>query len=323
MTSAPVFGSPLHSNVVYPVGHPLWRGQLGYMAELVRGQLAEFDRVLLVGGKAFMAYPYSEGSPLPDGVELIHLSPDPAQIGRSLPTRLGLIGHPRASLEALLPLVRERADSDRAERALAEAKAAREEFEQQADQQARDVYDQTPIAPAAAIHSLFGALPAGVPVVDEAITTSLQVRTYYRPSEPGSYFFCRGGGLGWGMPAALGVSLGRDSSPTLCLVGDGSAMYSPQALWTAANERLPVVFVVVNNTQYLILKWGLQGLGGVSAQTGKFVGMDIASPPIDFLRLAESMGVRAQRVERAGDVGETVAAALEAGEPALVEVPIA
>ena len=124
------------------------------------------------------------------------------------------------------------------------------------------------------------------------------------------------------MPAALGVSLGRDSSPTLCVVGDGSAMYSPQALWTAANEKLPVVFLVVNNSQYLILKWGLQGMGGTAARTGRYVGMDIESPAIDYVKLAEAQGVRASRVERAAEVGDAVRAAFDGGEPALIEVPI-
>src|SRR5436305_6181076 len=223
----PAFGAPLHSNVVFPVDHPLWRGQLGYSAELVRGQLQDFDRVLLVGGKPFMAYPYSDGAPLPEGVELLHVSPDPAQLGRSVPARLALLGHPRVTMEALAPLVRQRVDADRARGALGQAAQARQAVEDQLEQLAQGAYDQQPASAAAAMHNLFAALPDGTPVVDEAITTSLQVCSYYRPGRPGTYFFCRGGGLGWGMPAALGVSLGRDKAPTLCVVGDGSAMYSP------------------------------------------------------------------------------------------------
>lgn len=317
---APVFASPLHSNVVFPGSHPLWRGSLGFSAEAVRSSLEPFDRVLLVGGRAFMAYPYTPGSPVPAHTDLLHLSPDPAQLGRAHPVRLGLVGDPRASLEALLahlPLVPGAADAlNAAER---EQRAAREAL----DSAAVAAYGETPIAPAAAMHALFAAVGHDIPVVDEAITTALYLRSIHRPAAPGRYFFCRGGGLGWGMPAALGVSLARDRSPVLCIVGDGSAMYSPQALWTAAHERLPVLFVVPNNCEYLILKWALQGMGGETARTGNAVGMDLDDPPIDYVRLAESMGVSAHRVTTPGEVGDAAEAALRSGKPALVEVPIA
>ena len=131
----------------------------------------------------------------------------------------------------------------------------------------------------------------------------MYVRGFHHWTEPGRYFFCTGGGLGWGMPAACGVSLGHGGAPVLCVVGDGSAMYSPQALWTAAAEQLPVVFAVVNNRQYKILKGYLRGMGGAAARTGRFIGMDLDDPPVDFLALARSMAVDATAVDHAGDVG--------------------
>jgi benzoylformate decarboxylase len=149
------------------------------------------------------------------------------------------------------------------------------------------------------------------------------VRGFHHTDLPGRYFFCRGGGLGWGMPAALGVSLGHGHEPVLCVVGDGSAMYSPQALWTAAHEQLPVVFGVVNNRQYLILKNNLRGMSGDSVRNDRFVAMDIDDPPVDYVALAHSMGVDATLVEKAGDVGDAVRAALDSGRPHLIELPIA
>ena len=177
--------------------------------------------------------------------------------------------------------------------------------------------------PMAAGHSLLRALPDDALVVDEAITTGVYVRGFHHPPTGGRYFFCRGGGLGWGMPAALGVSLGRDREPVLCVVGDGSAMYSPQALWTAAHEQLPVVFAVVNNRQYLILKNALRNMDGDSVRTGDFVAMDIDDPPVDYVALARSMGVDGTLVEKSDDVGDAVRAAWESGRPHLLELPIA
>jgi len=310
----PVHGSPLHSNVVFPTTHPLWRNALAPSATAIAAALAQYDTVLLVGGRAFMVYPYAPGPAVPSSLSLLHLSPDAHQLGRTWPVDLGLVGDPRATLQALRTRLGAAVD-------LREARRSREEADATFDAKARDGYAMVPMPPAAAAHALLRALPAHTPVVDEAITTGSYVRGYLR-AEVGEYFFCRGGGLGWGMPAALGVSLARDRSPVLCVVGDGSAMYSPQALWTAVAQDLPVVFAVVNNRQYLILKNYLRGMKAETVRTGRFVAMDLDDPPVDFVALARSMGVAGSLVEKAGDVGDAVRAALDSGKPHLLELPI-
>jgi benzoylformate decarboxylase len=228
---------------------------------------------------------------------------------------LGAVGEARATFAALLPLLRDRV---RDKRPLPDRQSSLDELEEKARQR----YGDVPMHPMAAAHALLRALPDDSVVVDEAITTGTYVRGFHHPSRAGTYFFCRGGGLGWGMPAALGVSLGYDRSPVLCVVGDGSAMYSPQALWTAAHEQLPVVFAVVNNRQYLILKNNLRQRGGPSARRDTYVAMDIAEPPVDYIALARSMGVTATLVQKAGDVSDAVRAAWDTGRPHLLELPI-
>ncbi|HLJ08483.1 MAG TPA: thiamine pyrophosphate-dependent enzyme [Acidimicrobiia bacterium] len=144
----------------------------------------------------------------------------------------------------------------------------------------------------------------------------------YRSSTPGSYFFCRGGGLGWGVPAALGVQLARPDQAVLCIVGDGSVMYSAQALWTAAHEDLPVVVAVVDNRQYGILKMNLTESGSPAARAGRFVAMDLDSPPVDHVGLARSLGVDAHLVEKPAEVTEAARAAFESRRPTLLHLPI-
>jgi benzoylformate decarboxylase len=312
----PVHGSPLHSNVVFPTSHPQWAGPLPPQADGIAAVLSSYDTVLLVGGRAFMVYPWSAGPAVPPSVSLLHLSPDGGQPGRTWPVAWGGVGDPKASLEALLPLLAAPAAPAVDRSAFDAALAGFEE-------RALGLYDTVPMAPAAAAHALLRSVPAETRVVDEAITTGTYVRGYHRVSTPGRYFFCRGGGLGWGMPAALGVSLGSGGEPVLCVVGDGSAMYSPQALWTAAREGLPVVFAVVDNGQYLILKQALRGRGDAAAASGNFVGMDLGAPSVDFVSLARSMGVPATLVEKAADVGDAVRSAVAAGGPHLLHLPIA
>jgi len=305
---ARVYGSPLHSNLNFPPSHPLWAGMLAPIATAIASTLAAYDRVFLVGGQAFLVYPFSPGPALPEEVELLHLSPDAGSLGRTWPTRLGVVGDPRATLEALVPLLRERVEPERARRAVETARPQRQQAAAGFEETALSRYDEAPMDPMAAGHALVRALPPDAVVVDEAITTGFYVRGFHHSSRPGSYFFCRGGGLGWGMPA---------------VVGDGSAMYSPQALWTAAHEGLPVVFAVVNNREYAILRQNLAGRGGDAARTGTFVAMEVDDPPVDFCALARSMGVEGTLVEKAADVGDAVRHALASGRPQLLEVPIA
>jgi benzoylformate decarboxylase len=133
----------------------------------------------------------------------------------------------------------------------------------------------------------------------------------------------RGGALGWGMPAAVGCSLGLGRQPVVCLAGDGAALYSPQALWTAAHQNLPVTFIVMNNREYNVLKNFMKGQSDyVSARNNRFIAMDLERPAIDFLALARSMGVRASRIEKATDIASAVEAAIASGTPNLIEIVI-
>jgi benzoylformate decarboxylase len=125
------------------------------------------------------------------------------------------------------------------------------------------------------------------------------------------------------MPAAVGFSLGIDRAPVVSIVGDGAALYSPQALWTAAHEKLPVTFIVVNNREYNILKKYMASQPqSASVRANRFIAMDIVDPTIDFLALAASMGVSARRVERAADIAPAIEAGIASGVPNLIEIPI-
>jgi benzoylformate decarboxylase len=125
------------------------------------------------------------------------------------------------------------------------------------------------------------------------------------------------------MPAAVGFSLGIDRAPVVSVVGDGAALYSPQVLWTAARERLPVTFVVINNREYNILKKFMRSQPHyASLRANRFIAMDIVDPPIDFMALAASMGLPARRIDRAVDIAPSLEAAISSGVPNLIEIPI-
>jgi benzoylformate decarboxylase len=125
------------------------------------------------------------------------------------------------------------------------------------------------------------------------------------------------------MPAAVGFSLGIDRSPVVSITGDGAALYSPQAIWTAAHEELPVAFVVINNREYNILKAFMQSQPHyASVKANRFIAMDLVDPAIDFLALANALGIAALRAGRASDIAPAIAAGITSGVPNLIEIPV-
>ena len=141
-------------------------------------------------------------------------------------------------------------------------------------------------------------------------------------STPGSFYGGKTGTLGWGMGAAIGVQLGSPGRKVVATIGDGSLMYAPQALWTAAHYRLPITYVVPNNSSYAILKSGMLSFDLASAKRGIYPGMDLVEPAIDYVGLARSLGVRAERVEKPASLHDVLAACLADPGPTLVDVAI-
>jgi benzoylformate decarboxylase len=270
-----------------------------------------------------MAFGYRETWPVPPELRLLHLSPAAEDIGRTYPAWLGLVGDPRATLEALLPLL---SGVDQTEtRQLMQAAGS------QAGEQLRRLRERAAAAPPGedgrmhplpAVEALLAALPPETMIVDEGVTSDPYVRAFHRVRSPGRFLYSRGGGLGWGLPAALGVSLGRDREPVVAIVGDGSFLYSPQALWTAVREGLPVVAVVMNNRGYLILRRFLAEMRGPSRQDAPRVGLDIAGPGVDLVSVARGFGADAIRVDRGPELGDAVRAALAAARPTMIEAQV-
>src|SRR6202035_396937 len=124
-------------------------------------------------------------------------------------------------------------------------------------------------------------------------------------------------------PAAIGFSLGIDRAPVVSVVGDGAALYSPQALWTAAHEKVPVTFVVINNREYNILKGFMKAQPHyASVRANRFIAMDLVRPAIDFLALAGAMGVPARRIDRACDIASAIKAGIASHTANLIEIPV-
>jgi benzoylformate decarboxylase len=238
---------------------------------------------------------------------------------------VAILGDPKATLPDLLDALATRMTPATRRRAHARLEMTRAAKAQQVDElraRARAEAGRSPMTALAAIAAVADALPPEAVVVDETISSGAGLRTLLRSDDARSFYGLRGGGIGWGLPAAIGVKLALPARPVVGLIGDGSAMYTCQALWTAARYRVGVTFVILNNSSYRILKQRIHAMKGLAAQSDTYVAMDLEDPRVDFVRLAESLGVRAERIEKATEVGPAVGRALATPGPTLLDVEL-
>ncbi len=323
LIGAPVYGASWPSVNNYASIDPFWRGSLPATAKDISEILGRYDCLLGLGGKSLVSIVYTMRDPIPDSIEFYHISEDANDLGYNDAPKLGIFGNVRATLEALAHELEPKVPS-------AIIKQNIEYAQQQKDILWRGLMERADAAirgdekiePIVAAREVLRPLPDGFSLVDEAPCSNLFTQAIHRSTGGRQYFHNRGGALGWGMPAAIGVSLARDHAPVLCMVGDGSAMYSPQALWSAVHEEVPVVFVVLNNLEYGILKNFMLSQPQYNAKEHGFLAMDICQPKVDFQSLARSMGVESTFVDSHRKISEAVEAALNTGKPHLIEIPV-
>jgi benzoylformate decarboxylase len=322
---APVYAEGVANTASFPASHPLFRGAFVRVAPAVRQILSEADVLFSVGGDLLTLSLPSDIDPMPPGLEVIHLDTDPWELGKNYPTAVAILGDPKATLPDLLAALEARLTPARRRQArerLEATRAAKARHVEEVRARARAEAHRVPITPLAVMSAVADALPPEAVVIDESISSSGGLRTLLRSDDPRSFFGLRGGGIGWGLPAAIGVKLALPDRPVVALIGDGSAMYTCQALWTAARYRLGVAFVILNNASYRILKQRIHAMKGFAAQADRFIAMDLEDPRIHFVHLAESLGVRAERIEKTADVGSALGRALATPGPTLLDVEL-
>jgi benzoylformate decarboxylase len=297
---APVWAVPAPGGgrLGFPEDHPAFQGVLPPAVGPLGETLAAYDLVLVAGSSVFPYYPNIPGPALAEGTELVAITSDPDEAARA-PMGDALVADVRVTLEALLEAVDAREGDPPPHRPAPEPPPASD-----------------PMSPAAAIDALARVFPDDGIVVLEAPSATLAVRNRLRLGRPGSYYFGAGGGLGFGLAAAIGVQLAQPDRPVVCVLGEGSAQYAIQGLWTAAAYDVPVTFLVLRNSEYAILKWfaGLESVEGAP-------GLDL--PGLDCAALAAAYGVESRRAEDSEELETALREAVAAPAPRLVEAGVA
>ena len=322
---APVYDEGMASRAMFPSSHSLYRGALVRLPAAIRGMLMQHDLLVSIGADLFTLSLPGEVESMPDGMPVVHLDTDPWELAKNYPEQVSILGEPKVTLPELTLAVQ-------AARSVAEAEAVAKRLQQvraegvaslrKLHSMADAVADRHPVHPLALMQTIGRLLPDDAVVIDETVSSGTGLRRFLKSNDAQSFFGLRGGGIGWGLPAAIGVKLALPDRPVVALIGDGSAMYTIQGLWTAARENLRMVFVIINNYSYRVLKQRTNAMKGLAAQADNYVAMDLDKPRVDFVSVARGLGLTAHKASKLSDLSDLLTQALATDGPTLIDVEV-
>jgi benzoylformate decarboxylase len=296
--NALVWVSPNCGRCSFPESHPLFAGFLPAAKEAIVRHLAGHDLVLALGAPVFTYHTEGFGPYLPAGTRLFQLIDDP-DVASWLPTGTSVVTSLHLGIADLL----DRAPPPRRPRPDGRGKPPRAQ-------------PSTPITVAYLMQTLAEIRPSDSIIVEEAPSSRSAMQAYLPIDRSDGFYTCSSGGLGHGLPAAVGVALGKPGQKVIALIGDGSSMYAIQGLWSAGQLELPMTFVIIRNGKY-------QALEDFGTHFGLAQTPGTKLPAIDFVALAVGQGIDGCRVDRADALADVLRNALVTEKPTLVEVTVA
>lgn len=311
------------SDVNFPGDHPLYAGDLDLASLRTREILSRVDVLVAIGTELFSQPMYLEKPLLSPTTQIIQIDNNSWQIGKNFPVASGIEGDIKVAVTDLTSALSRGMSGKALEAAKVRARTsgeARRKADRAFAEKVLNEKDDVPISVTRLMQEIRDNLKPGTRVVDDSWSCSAILRRTLGFREAKSYQRSRGGGsIGWGLPGALGVKLASPDRPVVCVSGDGSAMWSIQSLWTAAHYNLPVTFVICANACYQQVRNMKTLLMGDRAK-GRYLGTTLGSPQNDFCKIAEGMGVKAQRVENPDHLRPAFQQAFSENAPNLVEV---
>jgi benzoylformate decarboxylase len=301
---------------------PSFMGALSRLQKQVREVLSPYDLMIVLGADPLRMSVHSEVEPLPEGLPILQIGLVEWDLAKNYGAEIAVKADVKETLRVLIPALKAAGGAaleTRARQGIAALKSKNWTARRATVvEQISKAKDRSPIDPDYLALTVVEAMPDNAILVDEGLTSSRQMLALRPHRDRYGYHALASGGIGWGLPASVGVSMANPARPVVCYSGDGSAMYSIQALWTAAHHKLPLTVVIVNNGGYRIIKQRLLAFHG----DDHYVGMDFADPPVDFTGLAKSLGVEAMRVTEAKDLPSTLSSAFRRPGAKLIEVMV-
>jgi benzoylformate decarboxylase len=294
---AAVWVSPFSARCSFPERHPQFAGFLHASPAQLSEALAGYDLVVVIGAPVFTFHVEGHAAIFDGATTIFQVTDDPTAAAIS-PSGASIVATMKPALSMLLELLPETKRAAPAGRQLPPSPPAAD-----------------PIPVDYLLHTLSTAMPDDAALVEEAPSHRPAMQKFMPMRGQDSFYTMASGGLGYSLPAAVGMALGRGQRRTVCLIGDGSAMYSIQALWTAAQRKLPLTVVVINNAGYGAMRSFSQVM-----QVRNVPGLDL--PGIDFVKIAQGMGCEALRVAKASELATVLKRGLAHDGVSLVEVMV-
>ena len=296
--NADVYQDPIPSRWTFPRSHRLFRGGLLPAQQPLADQLAKHDVVVVLGARIFLYYAYVPGDPIRPGTKLFQITNSPLDAAAAL-AGSSVVGNVAAAARYIR----------------AEAKARHRATE--APTTPPNPSAEHPIAPAYLFSVLNRVMPRDVLIAEECPSSKGDLDRYLILDEPGSFYSVPNGVLGFGLPAAVGLQMAHPQRRVVCPIGDGSIQYSIQALWSAVQNKAPVIVIVLRNGDYSALK----GFCDFTQVGPNVPGMEI--PGIDIVKIAQGYGMEADEMDRPDELEPALRAAFAASEPRLICVNVA
>ena len=310
--------------------HPLYQGATGHMFGASSLPIMRRGDAILICGTYVLPEVFPElGDIFSPGARVAHIDLNAYEIGKNHRVDMGVVADPKLTLGLLAAALKSAmtpAQQDAARRrseALAKSKEDRRSAQMVTDKSARDA---VPLKMTRFMEELAAQLPSaspnGVVIFDEALTSSPAVSRYWSPRHTGEYFLTRGGSLGVGIPGAIGAKLASPDKTVIGFTGDGGAMYTIQALWSAARHNIAAKFVICNNASYRLLQLNIDEYWRErSIDKHDFpISFDLSEPPLQFVDMARGMGVQGIRVEKPWDIANAIKEALAFPGPFLIDL---
>jgi benzoylformate decarboxylase len=301
---------------------PCFMGVVSRVQKQTRDMLAAYDLMIVLGADPLRMSVHSEVDPLPNGMSIVQIGLVEWDLAKNYPAEIALKADVKETLRVLIPALKAAGGAALDKRAKngITALASKNWTARRTmlvDEIAKN-RDCTPIDPDWLTLQVVEAMPTNAILVDEGLTAARHMSALRPNRDRYGYHALASGGIGWGLPASVGVSLANPDRPVVCYSGDGSAMYSIQALWTAAHHKLSLTVVIVNNGGYRIIKQRLLAFH----HDDHFVGMDFVDPPVDFTGIAKALGLEAIRITKAKDVTPALVSAFGRPGAKLIEVVV-
>lgn len=305
----PVMSAPASERPPFPETHPLYAGGLPFAIGPLTERLKGYDLALVIGAPIFRYYPYVEGEYIPKGLHLLHITDDPSEAGRA-PVGDSLLSDAVLAIEALSKEVKPRKSKEAIEKLMSE------KIIDTAIAHNEDSQKMTALKLFQIVRS---EVPENTILVEESPSNLGDLHRAWPISKPDSFYTFASGSLGWNLPASVGLALAeRDLStdrPVVAIIGDGSFQYSIQGLWTAAQHKLPILFIVPKNNEYAILKSFSK-----AQNTPGVPGLNI--PNLDIASLAKGYDCYGEYAETEEKIREICKIAFKRDRPTVLEVPI-